>query len=462
MDEARRFGRGLYRYRLATLGVVAFLLPLLVPLAPGEAIALAMIVPGALAWWGLAARWIGAFPSGPDHRRMLAFGCFLEALAISMLVAAYGGGASPFMLLYLPLGVQAAGGLAPAGAALVAGFMAAGAVAALQATSFPWPVWALLPAAAAVLWGAQLGWWVLARRRMLAAAGAAARGPAALRRLMARAIAASDQPSFWSALARAVARDGEFAAAAIVRWPAGEPEVQTAGCDPAWRGLVGRHDALLRLRALSRTPEVFAEDGATGRAIVAWPIPGRGGKPGPGLLCVLLSTTHAARRVPTPAQPATVALGLVHRRLGRWLPLAGLALAASAPQVPLRRAPVDWPQLVDAVVTRLQGRLSGHLVMVDVVPGAIAADGALLVEAVAAVVEAALADAPRGSHVRLTVRPEAGAWRFEVETDATDDAHALPSPQLKLAKDVVAAHGGRWESAVSDGRQRRGFVLREP
>ena len=452
MGDTKRFARELYRFRLATLGSAAFLLPLVVPLGWAEAIALAMMVPAALAWWSAASGWMGP---GEHEGRVLGLASLLEVLAIAALVAAYGGAKSPFLLLFLPLGVQAAGALSPAGALLVAGYAAAAAWAAIGWGEGPQPTWTLIPVAAAALGAVALGWWAATRHRADARDRARARRLATLRGLMARALAQEDLERFWRSYLREVTTDGGYAGAAIIRWTGGEPRVSATDRPEAWRGLTARHAELLRRRLASGSPEVFLEEGAEPRAIVCWPVPRRRGAIGAaGLLCVLVGPR--ARRL----ADGGLDLGAVWRHLDRWLPLAGLALAASEPRPALRRASVDWTALVDAVVRRLDRRLAGHLVMVDVEPGEVAADPTLLADAVAHLVDEALDSVPPGSRVRLHARRQEGAWRFEVETTAPlDGASAAARPGLQLARRVVAAHGGRWENRTEKGIRYLGFTL---
>lgn len=454
MGDTSRFAKELYRYRLAALGLAAFLLPLVVPIGWSEAIALAMMVPAALAWWSAAGEWMGP---GAHEQRVIGLACLLEALAIAALVAAYGGAKSPFLLLYLPLGVQAAFALPPAGAALAAFYVGAGAFAAIGWGDGPYPTWTLIPVAASLLGAVALGWWAASRRRADARDRMRAKRLATLRGLMARALAQDDVARFWRAYLREVRQDGGYASAAIVRWGGGEPQVAATDRQEAWNGLVRRHDDLLRRRLASGSPEVFVEGegGAPGRAIVCWPVPRRPGALGAaGLLCVMVGP--GARRV----RGGGLDLGAVWRHLDRWLPLAGLALAASGPRPALRRTSVDWTALVDAVVRRLDRRLAGQLVMVDVEPGAVEADRELLADAVAHLVDEALENVPRGSHVRLRARRRGNEWHFEVETTARGDAAgAAARPGLQLVRRVVAAHGGRLEARTENGIRHWGFAL---
>ena len=452
VGDTRRFASELYRFRIAALGAAAFLLPLVVPLAWGEAIALAMMVPAALAWWSAAGEWMGP---GAHVQRVLGLASVLEALAIAALVAAYGGAKSPFLLLLLPLGVQAAGALPPAGALLVALYAAAATWAAVGWGPGPRPSWTLVPVAAALLGAVALGWWSATRRRADARDRARARRLATLRGLMAKALAPDDVERFWRRYLHEVVADGGYAGAAILRWTGGEARVTATDRPDAWRGLAARHADLLRRRLVSGSPEVFAEEPPDARAIVCWPVPRRPGAIGAaGLLCVLVGPR--ARRLPG----GGLDLGAVWRHLDRWLPLAGLALAASEPRPALRRAAVDWTALVDAVVRRLDRRLAGHLVMVDVEPGEVTADPALLADAVAHLVDEALDTVPPNSRVRLHARRVAHEWRFDVETTAPAGGDgAAARPGLQLARRVIAAHGGRWEDHTEDGVQRWGFAL---
>ncbi len=451
MGDTRRFAKELYRFRLAALGAAAFLLPLVVAIGFSEAIALAMMVPAALAWWSAAGEWMGP---GDHEQRVLGLAGLLEALAIAALVAAYGGGQSPFLLLYLPLGIQAAFALSPAGAALTALYAAASAWAAVGWGGGPYATWTLIPVMAALLGAAALGWWASTRRRAAARDRARARRLATLRGLMARALNQEDVDRFWRALLREVATDGGYAGAAIVRWSGGEPRVTATDRAEAWHGLTRRHDDLLRRRLASGSPEVFTE-GEDGRAIVCWPVPRRRGALGAvGLLCVMVDPQ--ARRLPS----GGLDLGAVWRHLDRWLPLAGLALAAAEPRPPLRRSAVDWTALVDAVVRRLDRRLAGHLVMVEVEPGEVEADPGLLADAVAHLVDEALESLPPGSHVRLRAHRLNAEWHFEVETTAYAGAPPVAArPGLQLARRLVAAHGGRWESRTENGVRHWGFAL---
>lgn len=454
MGDTRRFAKELYRFRLASIGAAAFLLPLVVPIGWSEAIALAMMLPAALAWWSAAGEWMGP---GDHEQRVLGLACLLEALAIAALAGAYGGSRSPFLLLYLPLGIQATFALPPAGAALTGFYAAAGAWAAVGWGGGPYPSWGLIPVAGAVLVAAALGWWATTRRRAATHDRARTRRLATLRTLMARALGQDDTEKFWRAFLRAVQTDGGYLGAAVVRWAGGETRVTATERGEAWQGLARRHDDLLRRRLASGSPEVFVEGDGEGpsRTIVCWPIPRRAGALGAvGLLCVMVAP-HA-RRLPG----GGLDLGAVWRHLDRWLPLAGLALAAAEPRPALHRTAVDWTTLVDAVVRRLDRRLSGQLVMVDVEPGEIEADADLLGDAVAHLVDEALVDVPPGSHVRLTARRMKAEWHFEVETTArAGGPPAAARPGLQLARRVVAAHGGRWESRTEHGIRHWGFAL---
>jgi hypothetical protein len=61
--------------------------------------------------------------------------------------------------------------------------------------------------------------------------------------------------------------------------------------------------------------------------------------------------------------------------------------------------------------------------------------------------------------VRLVARPDGDAWLFEVETPLAAGPAPAARPGLRLVRQVVAAHGGRFEGRTAEGKRRWGFRL---
>ena len=139
-----------------------------------------------------------------------------------------------------------------------------------------------------------------------------------------------------------------------------------------------------------------------------------------------------------------------------------LGLAASRPGLSVRSAPIDWRVLMNVTLHRLHRRLAEYLVMVHVEPGVIEADGVLLAEAIAQVIEDALDRVPPHSQVRLDVRRSPEGWAFHVRTAAPSQPLAAAPHKLLLAQQVVAAHGGEWRAMATRDAYQVGFLLPAP
>jgi hypothetical protein len=115
---------------------------------------------------------------------------------------------------------------------------------------------------------------------------------------------------------------------------------------------------------------------------------------------------------------------------------------------------------MNVTLHRLHKRLAQHLVLVHVEPGMVEADGVLLADAIAQVIEDALDRVPPHTQVRLDVRRSAQGWAFRVRTDApAEPATGAASRKLLLAQQVVAAHGGEWRAMAGENGYQVGFLL---
>lgn len=330
MGEWARQARWIFYFRVVALSGAALLLATATPgdwqfLAGLLAWAVSAMAFWSLPWWVERPRESERWAAG---RAVLTV---LEAIALGFGVAAIGGPASPLLLLYVPLLVQAASSSSAPGYWLMATFVVSGFAAALGAWLAGGAEMARWTPVALALAGLTI--WAVGHlgsvyRRARSRQWQSVRHLRGLFSLLEHLpLDRGQEREFWRGYLDEVRTSGHFASAAVIRWDGLHPCVYSNDRTTAWQGLVDRHRDLLRRRSLQAgLPELFLDN--TRRSIVCWPIPRGGlgpGTEGPlhpqavGLLCVL-----STRRV---------SLADVERKLSRWLPLAALALGAPEPPV---------------------------------------------------------------------------------------------------------------------------------
>lgn len=446
MDDLARQTGWLLFLRLLSWAAALALLPVTAGVEPWRSPALGLVGLGVIALasvplWG---RWGRREP-------VIGLMALIEAVIATWLVTSTGGLVSPFVLLYLPLLAHAAVLLSSTGYALVAGYLGAShAVAVLaefeEAFWTPYgPLWAALAAlvvATIGLIGAEI-------RQGQARLEARARRFNRFQHLIDRLHQFGKEDEFWRLFLRQAVRSGGFTDGALIVWTGPRAHVLATARQEAWEGLARRHHAVFKQVVMKEgRPELFVEQaaGRPARSIICWPIARRGGGEALGALCML--------------SPGALTLAGAGRKLERWLALASLALSVGMPHMTLKRERVDWRVLMNVTLHRLHKRLSPYLVLVHVDPGAIEADAVLLADAIAHVIESALDRTPPKSRIQVSVRRGGEGWAFDVET--TSSGPLVPPserPGLAMARQVVAAHGGRWRSFPQSDHVHLGFVL---
>lgn len=444
MSERDRQLRWIFGYRVATLGAVAFLLPWLEP-AVWPFMGWLVFVAA-----GLLAAWSAPFWRSP-HRRDGGSSAALavEALVLAILAAPFGGPTSPILLLELPVLAHAAIALPTSQYAAVAAVVLAGygAVLGVAIASGLTPAWLPLWTGALVLTAVWLGVAGAVLQRKGLQATLVTRMHNRYRGLV-EDLAPPERPNdaFWRTFLTRVRDAGGYQSVALIRWEGSRPRIYATDRGQSWAALVKRH--LATFKHAADQPAVFNEPvssaGTPGRAIIAWPVPRRQADMG-GSLCVMAQ--------------GPISLDAAGRRIDPFLPLAALALVLGTPTFAVQRAAVDWQAIIDATLHRLHGRLARYLVLVHVDPGKVEADGVLLAEAIANLVEDVLDRTPPQTPVRLTVLHAKDGWRFQVETEHPPTP-AADEPGMQLARQVVSAHGGAWEQVEDAGAPFRvGFLL---
>lgn len=444
-DQVRQTGWLLF-LRLISWAAAIALLPGVTGMEPWRSPSLALVGMGLI---GLAS--VPMWGQWGRQEPVMGLMALIEAVIVTWLVTSTGGLTSPFVLLYLPLLAHAAVTLSSAGYALVAGYLLAShAVAVLaEIEEHFWtpygPLWAAL-AALVVLTIGGLGAEI---RHSQERTEVRARKTRRFQALLDRLGQFGREDEFWRMFLHQTVRSGGFTDGALIVWTGPRPHVIATDRQEAWEGLASRHSALIRQVVLREgRPEVFVEekDGKPARAIICWPIPRRGGGEALGALCMLA--------------PRVMTLAEAGRRLERWLSLASLALTVGMPHMTLKRTRVDWRVLMNVTLHRLHKRLAPYLVLVHVDPGVVEADAVLLADAIAHVIEAALDRTPPKSRIMVSVRQDGEGWVFDVETASPAPLSPQPErPGLAMARQVVAAHGGRWRSFPASGNVHLGFVL---
>lgn len=438
--------RWLFFFRLVTLSVAVFVLPRLITPRPDELPWLGATLLGLIAIWTMP-----FWGDGARQGRVLGLLAMTEAVAVAMLVDQFGRLESPFSLLFLPLLAQAACLLPPVGYTLVASTAVTGFVLALAPDLDPsaFPLWTPLLAVAVLLLVAWLGVLGEGYRAERLRHAATARRFKRFRALVARLPVIGKDERGWRGLLGQVEASAGFVDGALVIWEGPRARVIATDRQGSWEALLRRHAGRLRQRLQrDRQSEVFVEahSGRAARSIVCWPLDAPPGEPSPGALCML--------------SDAVMSLDEAERRLRPWLPLVTLGLAANRPDLTVHPAPIDWRVLMNVTLHRLHKRLAQHLVMVHVEPGLVEADGVLLADAIAQVIEDALERVPPHSQLRLDVRRKPEGWVFRVRTDApVRAAGEAASRRLLLAQQVVAAHGGEWRATSGENGYQVGFLL---
>lgn len=438
--------RWLFFFRLVTLAAAAFVLPRLITPSAAQWPWLAGMLLGLIGLWTMP-----FWGAGARQPRVLGLLAVSEAVAIAALVDQFGRLESPFSLLFLPMLAQAAALLPPVGYTLVASIAVTAFVLAIIPEIDPaaLPFWTPLLAAAVLLLVAWLGVLGEGYRAERLRHVATERRFRRFRQLVARLPLIGRDESGWRGLLGQIETSAGFVDGALVIWEGPRARVVATDRQPSWEALVRRHAARLRQRLQrDRQPEIFVEAHAAGpsRSIVCWPLDAPPGEPSPGALCLLADAVLTSEEA--------------GRRLRPWLPLATLALAANRPDLTVHPAPIDWRVLMNVTLHRLHKRLAQHLVLVHVEPGLVEADGVLLADAIAQVIEDALDRVPPHTQVRLDVRRTAEGWAFRVHTDApAGPASGAASRKLLLAQQVVAAHGGEWRAMAGENGYQVGFLL---
>jgi hypothetical protein len=447
VHDSTRQTRWLFAFRLMTLLAVVFVLPRVAPVAVADRPALLASLAGLLVLWALPL-W------GPWARedRVLGMFALVEAIGIAVLVDGHGRLESPFALLFLPMLAQAAILLSPVGYALVATVAVVAYGVAVRPDLDPTylPAWTPLFAAGLLLVVGWLGLLGAGLRRERLHGELAERRFRRFRSLVERLPSLGRHEDGWRRFLRQVEHAGGFTDGAIVYWEGPRARVIATERQASWETFVRRNGSVFRHRLIeAHEPEIFVEAREDGRSrsIVCWPlVADRDGEGASGALCMLADTVLSVREA--------------ERRLRHWAPLAALGLAAQPVTLSPQRAPIDWRVIMNATLHKLHDRLKRHLVLVNVEPGLVDADAALVADAIARILEDTLARVPDQSQIRLDVARVAEGWRFRVRTNApaqTPDAGARR--RLLEAQRAVAAHGGEWLASKDADGYEVGFVL---
>ncbi|MDB5098151.1 MAG: hypothetical protein JWM80_2572, partial [Cyanobacteria bacterium RYN_339] len=254
MEGTERELKWLFYYRVLTLGAVAFLLPMLVPVAPAQVPYLGLAAVGFLVLWN-APIWRGAHA----HPVVPGIALALDGLAVCGLAYAFGGATSPIMLLALPVLAQGAVALPSGVYAVVAALVLGGYATVLGMEVDPGrlPFWVPLWAAALLLTALWLGIAGALMRRGSLRAATVLRHHQRYRALVEQLPDAASG-GFWEALLDQVSHQGGFTSAALIRWDGPRAHVLATDRQGAWEGLARRHEAHLR----ADRPTSFEEDPA--------------------------------------------------------------------------------------------------------------------------------------------------------------------------------------------------------